>query len=76
MRLKLYTKPGCPLCEEAIELLDDVRQDVDFELETVNIYQSQELFDRYRYRVPVLRVGDRDVLELRFTREALLRALK
>jgi glutaredoxin len=75
MRLKLYTKPGCPLCEEAIELLDEVRPEIDFDLETINILETQELFDRYRYRVPVIRRGELDVLELKFTLEDLKRAL-
>jgi len=75
MRLLIYTKPGCPLCEEAMELLEEARKEVDFELETVNIYENQELFDRYRYRVPVIRRGDADVLELKFTLDELRRAL-
>jgi glutaredoxin len=72
MQLKIYTKPGCPLCEEALDLLDDLS----FTYETVNICEDPALFDRYRYRVPVVRVGDRDVLELKFTREDVERALK
>jgi glutaredoxin len=75
MRLKLYTKPGCPLCEEAQDLLDELKHELPFELETVNIYESPELFERYRYRVPVIRRGETDVLELKFTLEDLRRAL-
>jgi glutaredoxin len=76
MQLTLYTKPGCPLCEEALELLEEVRHERPFELTTVNIYDSPELFQRYRYRVPVIRRGDVDVLELKFNLEELKRALK
>jgi len=75
MKLQLYTKPGCPLCEEARELLEELRHDLTFDLEIVNIYESQQLFDRYRYRVPVIRRGETDVLELKFTLEELRRAL-
>jgi glutaredoxin len=75
MRLKLYTKPGCPLCEEARELLDELKGELPLEVETVNIYESPELFERYRYRVPVIRREETDVLELKFTLEDLRRAL-
>ena len=75
MKLQLYTKPGCPLCEEAQELLAELRHDLTFDLEIVNIYESQQLFDRYRYRVPVIRRGETDVIELKFTLEELRRAL-
>ena len=75
MRLKLYTKPGCPLCEEARELLDELKGELPLEVETDNIYESPELFERYRYRVPVIRREETDVLELKFTLEDLRRAL-
>ena len=75
MRVEIYTKPGCPLCEEALELLEELRHDLTFELEIVNIYESQQLFDRYRYRVPVIRREDTDVIELKFTLDELKRAL-
>ena len=74
--LTLFTKPGCTLCDEALELLDAVRGEIPFELETVNIYDTHELFDRYRYRISVIRRGELDVLELRFTLEELKRALR
>ena len=40
----------------------------------LDVYKRQ-LFQRYRYRVPVIRVGNTDVLELKFTLEELLKAL-
>jgi glutaredoxin len=75
MRLLFYTKAGCPLCEEAEELLDEAKTRVDFEVEKIDIYRDDALFARYRYRVPVIRVGDADVLELKFTLEDLLKAI-
>jgi glutaredoxin len=75
MHLKLYTKPGCPLCEEAADLLDELAGEVDFDLETVNIYESPHLFERYRYRVPVVSRDGKDVVELRFTLDELRKAI-
>jgi len=75
MRVLFYTKAGCPLCEEAEELLDEASERVPLEIEQVDIYRDAELFTRYRYRVPVIRIGNTDVLELRFTLEDLLKAL-
>jgi glutaredoxin len=71
MRALFYTKAGCPLCEEAEELLDALEADY----EKVDIYGDAALFERYRYRVPVIRVGNVDLLELRFTREELAQVL-
>lgn len=71
MRVLFYTKAGCPLCEEAEDLLDELGA----EYEKIDIYRDDALFERYRYRVPVIRVGDTDVLELKFTLDDLKRAL-
>jgi glutaredoxin len=72
MRLTFYTKPGCPLCEEARELLEEAGATFD----EINIYSSPELFERYRYRVPVIRREQTDLLELRFTLDDLMKALQ
>ena len=75
MRVHLYTKAGCPLCEEAEELLDEAKDHIALEVEKIDILRDDALFARYRYRVPVIRIGNADVLELKFTLEDLLRVL-
>jgi glutaredoxin len=72
MTILFYTKPGCSLCEEARDLLEEAGATFD----EINIYSSAELFERYRYRVPVIRRDGTDVLELKFTLEDLNRALQ
>jgi glutaredoxin len=71
MRVQFYTKAGCPLCEDAEELLDAL----DADYEKIDIYRDDVLFERYRYRVPVIRIGNTDVLELKFTLDDLKKAL-
>lgn len=46
-----------------------------FEVEKIDIYRDDALFQRYRYRVPVIRIGSNDVLELKFTLDDVLRVL-
>ena len=75
MRVLFYTKAGCPLCEEAEELLERVAETHSLEVEKLDIYRDPALFERYRYRVPVIRIGSSDVLELKFTYQQLLLAL-
>jgi glutaredoxin len=68
MVVEVYTKPGCPLCDEMLDLFDETPK-------THNILERQEWFDAYRYRVPVVVIDGRETLELRFTREQLHKAL-
>ena len=58
-RVTLYHAQGCHLCESAERVLAQVRADVPFELERVDIAGDDELERRYRERIPVVAVdGD------------------
>lgn len=77
MRVRLYTKQECSLCEDAREQLfrlGNTRQAV-FELEEIDIRSSMELFSAYRYDVPVVTVDGVERLKLKFTDDELLKAL-
>lgn len=66
-RIKLYTRQGCGLCEEAEEMLAEILPDV----ELVDVDASAEWAALYGLRVPVLTIDDRVVLEGRFTEAAV-----
>lgn len=56
--LILYTTAGCHLCEQAEAVL---RNELGgFNLQLVDIADSEELVARYGLRIPVLRVGGSD----------------
>ncbi|MDQ2967186.1 MAG: glutaredoxin family protein, partial [Actinomycetota bacterium] len=59
-RVVLYHAEGCHLCERARAILEQVRKDVDFELEEVEIDGDPELESRYREWLPVVEIdGER-----------------
>jgi glutaredoxin len=53
MRLILYSKPGCHLCEGLQEKLEQI-QNLSFELEVRDITTREDWLARYEYEVPVL----------------------
>jgi glutaredoxin len=53
MKLILYSKPGCHLCEGLQEKLEQI-QGLNFELEVRDITSREEWFQAYQYEVPVL----------------------
>ena len=71
--LTLYSKPGCHLCEDLAGMLAEVQSEVGFTVEEIDITGDAALFARYRYEIPVLRmgaveiargrIGERDLLE-------------
>ncbi|NEP44111.1 MAG: glutaredoxin family protein [Okeania sp. SIO2H7] len=58
MKLILYTKPGCHLCEGLQEKLEQIQNDPEssckFDLELRDITTREEWFLAYEYEVPVL----------------------
>lgn len=53
-QVTFYTKAGCHLCEEARDMLDDIAAEVAYELTEIDIRSNPELFEQYRYRIPVI----------------------
>lgn len=53
MRLILYSKPGCHLCEGLQEKLQQI-QSLSFDLEIRDITTREDWFQAYQYEIPVL----------------------
>ena len=57
MRLILYSKPGCHLCEGLQEKLEQIEGDefeLELELEIRDITTHPDWFQAYQYEIPVL----------------------
>lgn len=69
VRLVLYDKPGCHLCDEARAVVERVRAAVKAQVPTtldrVDIRTDPALWDLYRLEVPVLEVDGRPAFRLR-----------
>jgi glutaredoxin len=52
----LYHAPGCHLCDSARRVIVQIRDDVAFDLDEVDISADPELERRYRERIPVVAV--------------------
>jgi len=68
----VYSRPGCHLCEEAIEQILALHGDgYRFELHEVDIESHDLLLRRYLERIPVVEVDGAEVSELILDRDAL-----
>ena len=57
--ITFYTKPNCPLCEEAEDLLEETRRHFGFSVQKIDITNEMETYEKYKHRIPLLRLGDR-----------------
>lgn len=70
----LYSKAGCHLCDEARGYLEELAADHEIDIQEIDIRRDPDLFERYRYRIPVIVVDGVERLEGRIE-EADVRSL-
>jgi glutaredoxin len=71
----LYGKPGCHLCEEAFQAIEQVRAKKEFELQEVDITLDPGLNREYETRIPVVAVDGIERFEFVVDPAALARAI-
>jgi hypothetical protein len=64
VKVTIYGRPGCHLCEDALAILERVRRRLPFQLEQRDIESDDVLFKRYLERIPVVEVDGEEAFEL------------
>ncbi len=72
----LYSKPDCHLCDRAAALLDRLAQETDLSWRRVDIRSDADLWERFRYTIPVIEIDSGVQLAWPTTPERLRRALQ
>ena len=71
----LYGKADCHLCDEMKAVVDEVRRDLAFTLETIDITNDPDLLAAYGNDIPVLCVDGRKAFKHRVDAASLRRRL-
>ncbi len=74
-RVRLYSKPGCHLCDDARAVVERVCADLGTSYDEVDITTSPELMDAYADQIPVSFVDGRQHDFWRVDETRLRRAL-
>jgi len=54
IRIEIYSRPGCHLCDEAKEVVDRVGRRVPFNVSVINIDDDPEMQKLYGEQIPVV----------------------
>jgi glutaredoxin len=74
--VKLYTRPGCHLCEEAkAEMLTANCKD-EYQLEEINIDEDATLKELYGWEIPVVFINGYKAFKYRLTADEFKRKLR
>lgn len=58
---KLYTRKGCHLCDKAKKILLELKETMNFQLEEIDIEQSDDLIEKYGLMIPVVVIDGKEV---------------
>jgi glutaredoxin len=74
-KVELFFAQECHLCESARRVLEQVRADIPFELDVIDITDDADLERRYRERLPVVVIDGEEVFTYFVYPDALRRRL-
>ena len=74
--LTLYSRSGCHLCEDMLEILQGFSEELSFTVRVVDIDSDQTLRERFNTLVPVLALGENEICHYFLDKVALCRALE
>jgi glutaredoxin len=66
-QVRLYTRPGCHLCEEARAAMLAAGCEGEYEFEEVNIDEDPLLQARYALKIPVITINGREAFVYRLS---------
>jgi len=72
----LYTKPGCHLCDDALDVLQRVQKLQPFTLEEVNVQDDPALLAEYGDQIPVVTLNGTFLFEYEVDETRLRQLLK
>ena len=75
MRLTLYSKPGCHLCDEMKRTIEAVGVRFQLTLDVIDISTDAELTERYGLEIPVLWIDGKKAAKYRITERELVEKL-
>ena len=76
VRLTFYYKEGCWFCDTAEEMLNGLTERYDIAVNKIDINSDEELYELYRYDIPVFEFKDGSALHSRIRRKDLLKKLE
>lgn len=75
MKIRILSKPDCHLCDDAKQIIERVTERLPIEIEVIDIERDPELFNQYRYDIPVIFLEERKIFKHRVDEQKLKKIL-
>ncbi|WP_129730041.1 MULTISPECIES: glutaredoxin family protein [Bacillaceae] len=61
MKVVLYSKDECCLCDNAKAILRELQKEFSFQVEEVDIYKDDALLEKYQIMIPVVEIDGKEI---------------
>jgi glutaredoxin len=75
IEITFYAKEGCWLCDHAEELLNGLKLQYNLKINRIEITEDDEIYEKFRFEIPVIEFSDGRRLRGRIKKEELKRYL-
>ncbi|MCZ6820134.1 MAG: glutaredoxin family protein [Calditrichaeota bacterium] len=75
IKVEIFSKRDCPLCDIAKAILVKVQEEIPFELQTIDITGDRELFSEYKEQIPVIFINGSKAFKYRVDESELRKRL-
>ncbi len=76
VKVILYSKPGCHLCDEMKQVLEKARRGIEVAVEEIDISSDRQLVEKYGEEIPVLFISGRKAFKCQVSEKDLRRRLQ
>ncbi|MDD5615476.1 MAG: glutaredoxin family protein [Candidatus Methanoperedens sp.] len=71
VKLTIYSKKDCHLCDVAKEKLIKLKRELQFSINEVDIEKDSEAFEKYKYLIPVVEMDGKTISTYRINEDEL-----
>ena len=61
IEVQLLSKIDCPLCDKALAVLEQLKDEAPFRITVIDIYQDDSLLEKYQLMIPVVVIDGEEV---------------
>ncbi|MFQ5823174.1 MAG: glutaredoxin family protein [bacterium] len=76
IKVEVYSKIDCHLCDDAKAILLKVQKVLPFDIKEIDITQDKIHFEEFKEQIPVIFINDRKAFKFKVNEEELRRKIK
>lgn len=75
IRVEIFSKPNCHLCDLAKNTIFDISKEFDLKITVTDITSNQELFEKFKYDIPVVYINNKIAFKHKINKEEFIRKI-